>query len=150
MGEAKRRKLNHPTMVTLDAPEVRSMFDHAGRVFSIYMIGAAMVQWTLGSVASDTLVSDPAYRPWRLAFGTWDRIQRGEMRPWVCFLCQRPHSGLKELSCLGIIDQAPASKTNKAAILPVCHACDSVSTEETQRRLIAEFPLTAPLNEGTA
>lgn len=149
MGEAKRRK-NAPRMITTDAPEVQAMFDVAGRPINIYAIGAGMVAAMMHTVSHDTLRRDPAHRPWRLAFGIYDRIRTGEMKSWQCFLCQRPYSGLSRLSCFYIIDRVPAAKANQAAILPICHACDSISIEETRRLVVAAFPMSSPLPEGMA
>lgn len=149
MGEAKRRK-NAPRMVTTHAPEVQAMFDVAGRPINIYTIGAGMVAAMMHIVARDALIRDPAHRPWRLAFGFYDRIRTGEIKPWQCFLCQRPYAGLGRLSCFYIIDRVPAVKANQAAILPICHACDGISIEETRRQVVAAFPMSHPLAEGTA
>ena len=60
---------------TTGAPEVRAMFDVAGRPINIYAIGAGMVLAMMHAVSHDTLRRDPAHRPWRLAFGIYDRIR---------------------------------------------------------------------------
>jgi hypothetical protein len=83
----------------------------------------------------------------------WDRIRTGEYYPWTCTLCGRDYSGLQTLSVLGIVDDPrEAPRPNKpAAMAVVCGSCDSVSTEETQRRIEQMFGLigtNAPLLVG--
>lgn len=148
MGQAKQRR--EPRFVAGDAPEVRALFDEADRPINVWTVGAGMVVAMMHTIPHEVLRRDPGHRPWRLAFGIYDRIRTGEMKNWTCFLCRRPRPGLKDLSCFGIIDRVPASQTNEAVILPICHSCDSVSSEETQRRMLEAFPLGPPLPEGTA
>lgn len=138
-----------PKLLPLNAPEIQALFA-AGRPINVWMIGAGKIVELTLTVPFDTLLNEPVHRPWRLAFGYYDRIRTGEISTWPCFLCQVARPGLSKLSCFAIIDRVPVSRRNRAAILPICDACDSISTEETRRQLMQIFPLGPILVEGSA
>lgn len=138
-----------PKLLPLNAPEIQALFA-AGRPINVWMIGAWKIVQLRLTVPFDTLLNEPVHRPWRLAFGYYDRIRTGEISTWPCFLCQVARPGPNELSCFCIIDSVPVSRSNPAAILPICHTCDGVSPQETLRRVIADFPLAPIVTEGTA
>jgi hypothetical protein len=61
----------------------------------------------------------------------------------MCTLCKRDYSGLRVLSVLGVIDDPREAPTpNKpAAMALVCTSCDSVSSEETRKKIERVFGL---------
>jgi hypothetical protein len=87
----------------------------------------------------------------RNAFSIWDRIRTGEHNPWQCSLCARDYSGLQMLSVLAMIEQARGDPVpSKPAVMAlVCQSCDSVSTQETQRRIEKKFGFYS-VQQGTA
>lgn len=131
---------NAPRLVGFNSSEVRAMFAKKDQPFNVALVGSALI---LAKVLSRDLLEtpEPLGRPLRLAFGIWDRIRTGEMPTWSCALCAAKRSGLSTLSCFGIIDQLGSAGSYPAVIMPICQVCDSISTEETHRRVTAMFPL---------
>jgi hypothetical protein len=127
--------------VKSDAPEVRAMFAEKDKPMSVALVGSGVILATVLSRSMNLDSLDPQHRAIRLAFGTWDRIRTGEMATWSCFLCEASYAGLDELSCIGIISALLATRKTPAVGLPICHRCDSTSTEHTKRRIAEMFPL---------
>jgi hypothetical protein len=88
---------------------------------------------------------------YRLAFSMWDRIRTGEHDPWECALCAKNYTGLPMLSVFAMIDHPRSAPvpTKPALMALVCQTCDSVSTEETERR-INEMLGVHPTQQGRA
>jgi hypothetical protein len=94
--------------------------------------------------ATNRFTRDPETRPLRLAFGVYDRIRTGELDTWHCLLCDQTFHGLDDLSALAVTDH-PGDTANKPALTAlVCNSCDSVSVEDTERRIYAALNLTKP------
>jgi hypothetical protein len=155
MGEAKRRRERRwsgppgSKMLNIDAPEIRELVEE-GQPINLYLIGSGIILPTLLPLSDDERAT-PQYRPVRMVFSVFDRIRTGEIAPWQCFLCAREFYGPADLSVLAFIERTLGEplRTKPALITPICHSCDSVSTEETRRRVEEAFGLWQP-QEGHA
>jgi hypothetical protein len=154
MGEARRRKARQDLgpngrFVAADAPEIRTLLEK-GQPINVHLMGAAAIIASVTSLSFDQFVI-PERHALRLAFQMLDRIRTGEIEPWRCVLCGKEFSGLPELSVMAVIERALGDPTPKkpGITAPICHACDSVSAEETKRRVQAAFGLMG-LQEGWA
>jgi hypothetical protein len=139
MGEAKRRKDGSPPRhgVSADSPEVRNLLA-AGEPINLHLFGFGAVQIMIGTLSEQQLMA-PEHHAFQRAFETIDKIRTGEIRPWRC-------------SVVAVIDRALGeSNWDKPALaVPVCHACDSVDSEETKYRIRTALGLSPPLQEGHA
>lgn len=145
MGEAKRRA----RLIAGDAPEVRDILT-VGRPIHCDIIGAGLVPLLVATNPAIFTGRDPAQRSFRLAFLQWDLIKRGEMAVWPCVLCDREYTGFADLSCFVIMDRIIGRANDQPALVAmICRTCDSVSTDETRRRVQEMFGL-LPMQEGHA
>jgi len=154
MGEAKRRKARqdlgpNARVVQPDAPEVRALLEK-DQPINVHLLGAGAIELAIRSLTLEELMV-PERHAFRLAFETFDRIRAGEIEPWQCFLCGVEHSGMQAISVMAVIERAlgEPAPDKPGPVVPICHACDSVSTEETRRRVQAEFGLYG-VQEGRA
>jgi hypothetical protein len=151
LGESKRRR-QHDREYSLhshDSPAVRDLLE-AGQPINVHVFGAQRILYEVRSRNSVEIMA-PEMHAFRLAFLMTDRIRTGEIDEWFCSLCAAKHTGLRALSCMSVVERALGDPTpNKPGIVaPVCQACDSVSTDETVRRLQESFGLFA-MQEGHA
>ena len=151
MGEARRRQHLDPNarLVPPNAPEIRALLEK-GQPLNVHLFGAQSIIGAVRSKTFDEMMA-PELHAFRLAFQTLDRIRTGEIAPWSCFLCGVDHAGVAAVSVMAVIERALGDPTpQKPGIVgPICHACDSVSTEHTQRRVHRAFGLYA-VQEGHA
>lgn len=154
MGEAKRRKPNvdlgpNGRFVLPDAPEVRALLE-VGQPINVHLFGRAAIINTIRSKTFEEVMV-PELHAFRLAFQTLDRIRTGELDPWRCFLCGDDHRGMQPLSVMAVIERMLGDPQPKkpGTVASICHTCDGVSTEETNRRVREAFGLCA-LQEGHA
>ena len=153
MGEARRRKGQHlgPNMrsVTADDPEVRTLLEK-GQVIAVHMFGVGAIDHAVRSLTYEQLMA-PERHTLRMAFETLDRIRTGEINPWECFLCHSRRSGMQRVSVMAVIERALGEPLpdKPGIIVPVCHACDNVSAEDTRKRVEGAFHL-SELQEGRA
>ena len=155
MGEAKKRKKRNGTGnstgpgIPFDAPEVKAVLE-GGAPINLHLFGLGTVHLMISTLTEEQLLA-PEHHAFRRAFETIDKIRTGEIRPWRCGLCRVDHSGVDALSVIAVIERALREPTRDkpALTVPVCHACDSVSTEETKRKIQAALGLD-PLQEGRA
>ena len=153
MGEAKRRRrsADGPGNVSWtdgNDPRVQAIFEEAGEPITVALVGAALIMPSVATISFDELMK-PQHRVLRLAFGVFDRIRNGEI-DGRCGLCGARHN-VNGFSCYAVIERVRGTSLKKPALtLPVCHNCDSVSTQETQRRVLAMFPLAAGSRGGIA
>jgi hypothetical protein len=136
-------------LVPTNAPEIRALLEK-GQPVNVHLFGSQAIIATIRSQSFDEFMA-PELHAFRLAFQMLDRIDTGEIAPWSCFLCGVDHVGLPAVSVLAVIEHALGDPTpQKPGIVgPICHACDSVSTEYTQRRVRQVFGLYA-VQEGHA
>jgi len=147
MGEAKRRQ-NNVSWTDNHDPRVLAIFEDVGEPISIALIGAGLILPTVTATPFDELMK-PQHRAMRLAFGVFDRIRKGEIEGH-CGLCGTRYN-VQGFSCYAIIERARGTSRKKPALtVPVCHNCDSISTEETKRRVSELFPMAAINDGGTA
>lgn len=125
--------------------------DTQGLPVNVAVVGAALVVPLMMRAGSTDAAKTPEMRHVRLAFMAWDRIRTGELRRWPCLLCAAERSELQGLSCLAVIDRvADKLQPSKPALVAmVCGACDSVSSDDTRRRIEASLGLRI-LQEGHA
>ena len=154
MGEAKRRQARQELgpngrMLPPDAPEISALLEK-GQPVNVHLFGAAAIIGAVCSLTFDEMMV-PELHAFRLAFQMLDRIRTGEIEPWQCFLCCVAYAGVEAVSVMAVIERALGDPIPKkpGIVAPVCHACDSVSTEQTQRLLREAFGLYA-LQEGRA
>jgi hypothetical protein len=154
MGEAKRRQRRQDLgpnghYAAVDAPEIRALLEK-GQPINVHLMGAMAIIRDVCALNREALMA-PERHAFGLAFQMVSRIDNGEIEPWTCFLCDREFSGLPTLSVMAVIERALGDPMpNKPGLtMPICHACDSVSTEETRRRVQAALGL-YPLQEGRA
>jgi hypothetical protein len=103
---------------------------------------------TVTAMPIDELMK-PQHRALRLVFGVFDRIRTGEI-DGICGLCGTRYN-VQGFSCYAVIERARGISREKPALtLPICHSCDSVSTQETQRRVLEMFPMADISKGGTA
>jgi hypothetical protein len=153
MGEAKRRgkKIGDNIHLTDNyAPEVRAL-PEAGQPINIHMLGAGVIVPEILRLEQAGELMKPQHHVLRVGFEAFDRIRTGELNPWSCGLCSREFSGYANLSVLAVIERTLGEpKRDKPALsVFVCHGCDSVSAEETKRRVQQMFGV-LPLQEGRA
>ena len=136
-------------MMAPDAPEVRALLEK-GQPVNVHLFGAMAIIDAVCSLTFDEMMV-PELHAFRLAFQTLDRIRTGEIEPWRCFLCDVLHAGMPAVSVMAVIERALGDPIPKkpGIVAPICHACDSVSTEQTQRLVREAFGLYA-LQEGNA
>jgi hypothetical protein len=163
MGEAKRRKRDVFTKIAKNitvCPDAAGALKRLGGVeagapMSISLLGAGLIPQALASgtlearlMAKEATTERHLYR---FAFQLWDRIRTGEHSPWQCSLCAKDYAGLPMLSVFALVDRPrDLPLPNKPGIMAlVCQACDSISTQETQRRISKMFGL-SPTQEGRA
>jgi hypothetical protein len=123
------------------APEIRELLA-AGQPINVHLFGAAALLSACVSLPFRQFMNSERHAM-RLAFMSFDRIRTGEFASWTCLLCGHDFSGLNQLSVVAVIERALGEpKPDKPGIVAsVCHACDSVSPEETSRRIHASFGL---------
>jgi hypothetical protein len=154
MGEARRRKRRldlgpNGSWVAPDAPEIHALLEK-GQPINVHLFGALAIIYIVRSRTPDELMAHELHA-FRLAFQTLDRIRTGEIEPWQCFLCGADHAGLSTVSVMAVIEWALGDPMPQkpGIVASICHACDSVSTEQTQQRVREAFGLYA-LQEGRA
>jgi hypothetical protein len=152
MGEARRRRQSlgpGSHMTWTESPEVHALLE-TGQPINVNLFGAAAILREICSRTFDELIA-PERHAFRLAFQVFDRMRTGEIEPWQCALCGGEHAGLRRLSVMAIIERALGDPIPKkpGIVAPICHACDSVSTEETLRQIQSRFGLYS-LAEGSA
>jgi hypothetical protein len=149
MGEAKRRREKGNLSWTDNRdPRVLAIFEEAGEPISLALVGAGLIMPTVTAMPLDELMK-PQHRALRLAFGVFDRIRTGEIEG-RCGLCSTRYN-VQGFSCYAVIERARGTSRKKPALtLPICHSCDSVSTQETQRRVLEMFPMAGISKGGTA
>jgi hypothetical protein len=153
MGEAKfRRRMElgpNSSRVSADAPQVRELL-RKDEPINVHLIGAMRLVLDLAAMTKEQFMA-PEHHFKRLAFQCQDRIRTGEIDPWQCSLCEREFNGGLKLSCTAVIERMLGDPTPKkpGIVMPICHGCDSVSTEETQRLVMQYFGL-LPLQVGHA
>jgi hypothetical protein len=164
MGKAKRqrkrdafRKISKNIGVCPDATDALKRLGgvEAGAPMNIALLGAGLIPLALASgtleaklMAKEATTERHLYR---FAFGVWDRIRTGEYCPWQCSLCAKDYAGLPMLSVFALIDHPrDPPLPNKPGIMAlVCQTYDSISTQETRRRIDEMFGL-SPIQEGRA
>lgn len=153
MGEAKRRKQTGskpgPRWCGGADPLVQAMFENPGEPITVALIGAGLIPGSIVRIPRAELMN-PQHRALRMAFSAWDRIRLGEIEG-RCSICDA-RQNVAGLSCYAVIERAHGGplRDKPALVLPVCHRCDSVSTEETQRRVMGLFPMAPPSLGGAA
>jgi hypothetical protein len=152
MGEAKQRRRRAELGENINLVETQQAMERldattVGKPVCLTMMGAGVIA---GALLDGTLRAKIMARQatgerhlWRYCFMVWDRVRTGEYSPWACTLCGGDYFGLQRLSVLGVIDDPRRGSTpdKPAAMALVCTACDSVSQEETQRRIRQKFGL---------
>ena len=161
MGEAKQRRRRAELGANVSLIDPRKAMEQlntiatAGKPMSLTLLGAGLIPQAIrdGTLHPKILAKETTTENhlWRYAFMVWDRVRTGEYDPWMCTLCGRNYSGLRALSVLGVIDDPREAPTpNKpAAMALVCTSCDSVSSEETQRRIEQTFGLVGTFTPDT-
>jgi hypothetical protein len=153
MGEAKRRRERGATPIdenitaydTAEAALRRLGGVDAGTPMSVALVGAGLITQAAqsGALEAKLLAKEATTERhlYRLAFSMWDRIRTGEHNPWECTLCAKHYTGLAMLSVFALIDHPRSApvETKPALMALVCQACDSVSMEETTRRINEMF-----------
>jgi hypothetical protein len=153
VGEANRRRRQSlgsaGHMTRTDSPEVRALLEN-GQPINVNLFGAAAIQREVLSQTFEELTK-PERHALRLAFQVFDRMRTGEIEPWACTLCGREHRGLRRVSALAVIERAVGDPTPQkpGIVAPICHGCDSISTEETLRQIQSLFGLYS-VQEGHA
>jgi hypothetical protein len=133
---------------TTEDPRIQAIFGDAGEPISIALVGAGLIVPYIASVPFDEIMQ-PQHRALRVAFGILDRIRTGEVEG-ICFLCDA-RRGWRGFSCYAVVERARGMSRDKPAmILPICHQCDSISTQDTQRRITERLPLAPVPFEGAA
>jgi hypothetical protein len=165
MGEAKRRRAAREAFTKI-AENITICPDAAGAMrrlggadagtpMAIALFGAGLIPLELaaGTLEAKLMAKEATTERhlYRFAFSMWDRIRTGEHSPWQCSLCAKEYAGLPMLSVFALIDHpyAPPLPNKPGVMALVCQTCDSISTEETQRRLGEMFGL-LPVQEGRA
>ncbi len=158
MGEAKRRrKIADNITICPDAADAMTQLgaDKAGAPMGVALLGAGLIplEIALGTLEAKLMAKEASTERhlYRFAFGIWDRIRTGEHSPWQCSLCAKDYAGLPMLSVFAIIDHPydPPLPSKPGIMALVCQTCDSVSTQETRRRIGKVFGL-LPVQEGRA
>jgi hypothetical protein len=149
MGEARRRReKGNISWTDNHDPRVLAIFEEAGEPISLALVGAGLIMPTVTAMPIDELMK-PQHRALRLVFGVFDRIRTGEI-DGICGLCGTRYN-VQGFSCYAVIERARGISREKPALaLPICHSCDSVSTQETQRRVLEMFPMADISKGGTA
>lgn len=152
MGEAKRRKnaknAGNVFPATTGDPRIQAMFGSPGEPMSMALVGAGLIVPYIASVPLDEIMQ-PQHRALRVAFAIFDRIRTGEVEG-ICFLCDARRDW-RGFSCYAVVERARGMSRDKPAmVLPICHQCDSISTQETQRRIAERLPLVSVPAEGVA
>jgi hypothetical protein len=148
MGEAKGRQGNYRFTSNND-PKLMSLLEK-GQPINCWLIGAGYLMPKILAEGRAWFIA-PEQHVFRYAFSTYNRVMTGEIDPWHCFLCQRKFSGLGGLSTFAMLERSIGNPAqNKPAVaMMICHECDSVSTEETQRRVERAYGM-IPVQEGLA
>ena len=125
-----------------------AIFEEAGEPITVAMVGAGLILPSIAAMPFDEFMK-PQHRLLRLAFGVWDRIRTGETIG-RCGLCETRH-GVRGFSCYAVIERARGvSRDKPAVVLPICHQCDSISTQETQRRVCELISIAAGIEAERA
>ena len=152
MGEATRRRradLGPKGRIASNA-DIRALLGEQGTPINVNLFGAVAIYLIARSETFEQFMR-PERHAFRLAFQMLDRIRTGEIEPWQCLLCGHEYSGAPSVSTMTVIERALGDPTpdKPGIVAPICHACDSISTEETTRKVQAWFRV-CPVEIGHA